>query len=214
VDRSLSYQQHLDEVKAKITARVSLIRRLAGSTWGASPQTLRISTQALVLPVAEYCAPAWSRSPHVKKVDTAINSALRIVTGCLKPTPVSHLPVLAGIAPASLRRDAATLTLARKAQKYDWHILHKATITQAPPGWLKSRHPYNKAAQEMLQSIPDDLSRDAWMAASWKQTWETAGPSRIQRYIRDPGGGVKGEDLPRHLWTSLNRPHTGVGRFQ
>ena len=114
----------------------------------------------------------------------------------------------------SLRQDAATLTLARKAQKYDWHILHKATITPAPPGRLKSCHPYNKAAQEMLQSIPEDLSRDAWLAASWKQTWETAGPSRIQQYIRDPGGGVKGEDLPRHLWTSLNHLFTGVGRFK
>ncbi|KAJ8355351.1 hypothetical protein AAFF_G00062520 [Aldrovandia affinis] len=98
---------------------------------------------------------------------------------------------LAGIAPASLRRDAATLALARKAQKYDWHILHKATTTPAPPCRLKSRHPYNKAAQEMLQSIPEDLSRDTWLAASWKQTWETAGPSRILRYIRDPGDGQR-----------------------
>ncbi|KAJ8393080.1 hypothetical protein AAFF_G00067630 [Aldrovandia affinis] len=123
-------------------------------------------------------------------VDTVINSALRIVTGCLKPTPVSYLPVLAGIAPASLRRDAATLALARKAQKYDWHILHKATTAPAPPFRLKSRHPYNKVAQEMLQSIPEDLSRDAWLAASWKQMWETAGPSRILRYIQDPGDGL------------------------
>lgn len=148
------------------------------------------------------------------KVDTAINSALRIVTGCLKPTPVSYLPVLAGIAPASLRRDAATLTLARKAQKYDWHILHKATTTPAPPGRLKSRRPFNKTAQEMLQTVSEDLSRDAWLAASWKQSWETARPSRIQQFIRDPGGSVQGEDLPRHLWTSLNRLCTGVGRFK
>ncbi|KAL7388243.1 hypothetical protein ABVT39_009812 [Epinephelus coioides] len=134
------------------------IHDLPDSTWGASPQTLRISTQALVLPVAEYCASAWSRSPHVNKVDTAINSALRIVTGCLKPTPMSHLPVLAGIAPASLRRDAATLTLARKAQKYDWHILHKATTTPAPPCRLKSPHSYNKAAQELLQLVQRRLA--------------------------------------------------------
>lgn len=41
------------------------------------------------------------------------------------------------------------------------------------------------------------------MAASWKLSWETAEPSRIQQYIRDPAGGIKGEDLPRHLWTKL-----------
>ncbi|KAL7881731.1 hypothetical protein AOLI_G00085790 [Acnodon oligacanthus] len=176
LDQTLSYKQHLDEVKAK-------------------PNT-------------------WSRSSHVNKVDTAINSTLRIVTGCLKPTPASYLPVLAGIAPASLRREATTLTLARNAQKHDWHILHKATITSAPPGRLKSRHPYNKAAQEVPQPIPEDLSRDAWLAATWKQMLDAGWSSRLPQYIRDPGGGVKGEDLPRHLWTLLNRLRTGVGRFK
>ena len=32
---------------------------------------MRISTEALVFPAAEYCAPVWSRSPHVKKLDAA-----------------------------------------------------------------------------------------------------------------------------------------------
>ncbi|KAJ3597247.1 hypothetical protein NHX12_000775 [Muraenolepis orangiensis] len=40
LDRTLSYKQHLEEVRAKVTARVSLIRRLAGTTWGASARTL------------------------------------------------------------------------------------------------------------------------------------------------------------------------------
>ncbi|KAJ3581456.1 hypothetical protein NHX12_003933 [Muraenolepis orangiensis] len=67
LDRTLSFKQHLEEVKAKVTSRVALIRRLAGTTWGASAKTLRISTQALVFSAAEYCAPVWSRSPHAIK---------------------------------------------------------------------------------------------------------------------------------------------------
>ncbi|KAJ3582743.1 hypothetical protein NHX12_000285, partial [Muraenolepis orangiensis] len=65
--RTLSFKQHLEEVKAKVTSRVALIRRLAGTTWGASAKTLRISTQALVFSAAEYCVPVWSRSPHARK---------------------------------------------------------------------------------------------------------------------------------------------------
>lgn len=76
LDRTLTFRQHLEEVKAKVTSRVALIRRLAGTTWGASAKTLRISTQALVFSAAEYCAPVWCRSPHTSKVDVAINSAL------------------------------------------------------------------------------------------------------------------------------------------
>ncbi|KAJ4921787.1 hypothetical protein JOQ06_026208 [Pogonophryne albipinna] len=67
LDRTLSFKKHLEEVKAKVTSRVALIRRLAGTTWGDSAKTLRISTQALVFSVAEYCAPVWSRSPHARK---------------------------------------------------------------------------------------------------------------------------------------------------
>ncbi|KAM3864710.1 putative RNA-directed DNA polymerase from transposon X-element [Diretmus argenteus] len=130
LDRTLSFSQHLQELKAKVTSRVALIRRLAGTTWGASAKTLRISTQALVFSAAEYCAPVWSRSPHARKVDVAINNALRIITGCLKPTPVFLLPVLAGIAPAGLRREAATLVLARKAQQHDCDYCERAVGIQ------------------------------------------------------------------------------------
>ena len=90
LDRMLKFKQYL-KVAGKVTSRVSLIRRLTGTTGGSSAKTLRISTQALVFPAAEYCAPVWSRSPHVKKVDVAINSSLRTITGCLKPTPVFQL---------------------------------------------------------------------------------------------------------------------------
>ena len=41
---------------------------------------------AQVFSAAEYCAPVWSRSPHVKKIDVAINSSLWTISGCLKPT--------------------------------------------------------------------------------------------------------------------------------
>ena len=97
LDRILNFKQHLEEVAGKVTSRVALIRRLAGTTWGACAKTLRISMQALIFPAAEYCAPVWSRSPNAKKVDVAINSSLRTISGCLKPTPVLLLPVLAGI---------------------------------------------------------------------------------------------------------------------
>ena len=124
-------------------------------------KTLRISTKAVVFPAAEYGALVWSRSPHVKKVDVATNSSLWTISGCLKPTPVFQLPVLAGIAPAGLRRKAATFALARKAMKHDWYILHGTTKKEVPLCRLKSRKPYNQDAQEILSVIHKDRSKDA-----------------------------------------------------
>ena len=99
-------------------------------------------------------APFSSGRPHVMKVDVTVNSSLRTIYGCLKPTPVFQLPVLAGIAPVGIWRKAATLTLARKAVKHDWNILHDPTKNEVPPCRLKSRKPYNKEAHEMLSVIP------------------------------------------------------------
>ncbi|KAL3052917.1 hypothetical protein OYC64_005443 [Pagothenia borchgrevinki] len=97
----------------------------------------------------------------------------------------------------------------------DWHILHNTTTTAALLRRLKSCLPFNKAAQEILNSTSEDLSRDAWLAVAWRQEWEIDGPSRIHRYIWDPGdGAIGGDDLPRRQWTTLNHLRTGVGRFE
>ena len=215
LDQMLNFKQHLEEVAGKVTSRVSIIRRLASTTWGASDKTLRISTQSLVFPAAEYCAPVWSRSTHVKMVDVAINSSLRTISGCLKPTPVFHLSVLAGIAPAGLRGKPSILVLARKAVKHDWHILHdtpKKKCLHADSSPVSK--PYNKEAHEMLSVIPEDRSKDARIAEMWKQEWEASGPTRVHRHVPDPGEGVKGEDLSRKHWTTLYRLRTGVGRYR
>ena len=66
----------------------------------------------------------------------------------------------------------------------------------------------------MLSVIPEDRSKDAWIAATWKQEWEASGPTRVHRYVSDPGEGVKGEDMSRKQWTTLNRLRTGVGRYK
>ena len=96
LDRMLNFKQHLEEVRGNVTSRVSLIRRLAGTTWAASAKTLHISTQVLVfLQLHTMPLSGAARSPHVKSVEVAINSSLRTISGCLKPTPVFQLHVLA-----------------------------------------------------------------------------------------------------------------------
>jgi len=123
LDRSLTYRRHLESLRKKLTSRVALLRRLAGSGWGAGVATLRTATLALVHSTTEYCAPVWCRSAHTRLIDPTINDALRIVTGCLCPTTAHNLPILAGIQPAELRRRGATLSLGRRAME-PGHLLH------------------------------------------------------------------------------------------
>ena len=83
LDRSLTFRHHLVTLHKKLSSRVTLLRRLVGSGWGAGAKTLRIATLSLVYSTAEYCAPVWCRSARTRLIDNVLNDALRIVTGCL-----------------------------------------------------------------------------------------------------------------------------------
>ena len=72
---------------------------------------------------AEYCAPVWSRSAHTSRVDVQLNSAMRLIPGTVRSTPLPWLPVLSNIEPPALRRKAATDKLVEKIVKHDsWPI--------------------------------------------------------------------------------------------
>ena len=121
-----------------------LLRRLAGSGWGSGAMTLHISALSLVYSTAEYCAPVWCRSTHARLIESILNDALCIVTGCLCLTPTEDLPVLSGIQPAELRRLGATLSLTNRAIHDPDHVLPGQLVWQqdAHQGRLRSRRPF------------------------------------------------------------------------
>ena len=124
LDKSLAFRHHLVALRKKLSSRITLLRQLMGSGWDAGAKTLRIATLSLVHSTAEYCVPVWCRSAHTCLIDSVLNNALHMVTGCLRPTPTDHLPVLSGIQPAELRRMGATLSLAYRGSLDPDHILH------------------------------------------------------------------------------------------
>ena len=77
--------------------RNNLVRKLSNSKWGANASTIRTTALALCYSVAEYAAPVWARSSHAQKPNPELNSACRAVTGCLKPTNVEDLYLLAEV---------------------------------------------------------------------------------------------------------------------
>ena len=155
VDRSLTFRHHLKALRKKLSTRVALLRRLAGCGWGAGSKTLRISALSLVYSTAEYCAPVWCHSTHTRLIDSILNDALRIVTGCLRPTPTENLPVLAGIQPAELRRLGAKLSLANRAIHDPDHVLHRKLVGQQDAHWgrLRSRRSFVPAAWKLLDNL-------------------------------------------------------------
>ena len=211
LDRLLTFRHHLVALRKKLSSRVTLV----GSGWGAGAKTLRIATLSLVYSTAEYCAPVWCCSAHTRLIDSVLNDALRIVTGCLRPTPTDHLPVLSGIQPAELRRLGATLSLAYRGSLYPDHILHGLLSGSSDTRQvrLRSRRPFVPGARNLL----DNLARLGIRASEWtNHKWNAEyceSASRLRAFVPGTSARPVGMGLPRASWVKLNRLRTGVGRF-
>ena len=81
---------------------------------------LKDLTTALLHSTAEYCDPAWCRSNHISFINKPIDDALRMVTGCLHPTPTNSLLVLAEKKAADLRQKRATMALANRTKELNY----------------------------------------------------------------------------------------------
>ena len=188
-----------------------------GSGWGAGAKALRIAALSLVYSTAEYCAPVWCRSAHTRLIDSVLNDALRIVTGCLRPTPTDHLPILSGIQPAELRRMGATLSLAYRGSLDPHHILYGLLSGSSDTRQvrLRSRRPFVPAARNLL----DNLARLGIRASKWtNHKWKTEteyceNASRLRAFVPGTGARPVGMSLPRAAWVKLNRLRTVVERF-
>ena len=93
----------------------------------------------------------------------AVISALRTVTGCLKPTPTQYLPSLADIVPASVRRNAATLALTYALME---HFNNNLVRLKTRPR-LKSRRPFAQSAIELTESVAGHESTAPWTQHQW-----------------------------------------------
>ena len=116
LDRTLSYTQHTHNTKMKVATRNHILPKLANSKWGTSASTIRTTAPTLCYSVAEYAAPVWARSHHAHVLDPELNTACRAITGCLKPTNVEDLYLLAGIAPPDIRRDVCARVEKKKQE--------------------------------------------------------------------------------------------------
>ena len=159
LDRTLSYSTHITNVKAKTAARNNVLRELANSKWGTHPSTIKTTALALCYSTAEYACPVWERSAHAHKIDPVLNDACRAITGCLQPTNVENLYLLAGIAPPAVRRSVTAQREREKQVNDNRHPLHGHNL---PRKRLKSRNSF-------IHSLPQTPSE--CLASGASGTW-------------------------------------------
>ena len=150
LNRTLSYKEHIHKLKCKTSARNNILRKLSNTKWGAKPATIKTTTLALCNSMAEYACPVWERSKHVSKLDPAMDEACRSITGCLRPTSVENVYLLASIAPPGVSRATTSRQERRKQTKDHGHSIYSHEPINKR---LNSRNSFTILSHHLIQTF-------------------------------------------------------------
>ena len=82
-DKRMTWKQHITSAEAKARRKMNIMRKLAGTKWGANEKILKSVYQGNVRPHLEYGSSSWMAAvmTHHQTLDKVQNQALRIITG-------------------------------------------------------------------------------------------------------------------------------------
>ena len=204
LDRSLTYRRNLESLRNKLTSRVALLRRLAGSGWGAGATTLsnsHPSPGAFNRRVLRAClVPQCSYPPHrphnqrcLANCDwmPASYTSGQPSNSCRHPTCCAFLsmPCHGAWTPALLSA-------------------HLSTGCECTAFVLAAHPPIGSSNNNNIHAAH-------WADHQWKVEW-LDNLTRFRTFIPDTGTHPHGMSHPRTawVWAFLNRLHTGVARFR
>lgn len=158
-DRRLTWKHHVESAEAKARRKLSIMRKLAGTQWGANEKILKTVYQGAVRPHLEYGSNAWmtATKTHHQTLDRVQNQALRIITGGLRSTPIEKMEHTTNIQPLSKRRECKAMTQAVKYNTMESHPM-KSRQTQASSMRLK-RTNFTSEVKKLQRQHENELPR-------------------------------------------------------
>ena len=119
LDKKLTLKKHTEAIKKKATKRLSLIKRLASTSWGSDMDTLRTLYIGYIRSVLDYnsCLQVACSKTTQSELDKVQNQALRFICGGMRSTPTSACEIHANIEPLGLRREKAALEMFERTKR-------------------------------------------------------------------------------------------------
>ena len=154
-DPRLTWKSHIEKAETKARRKLAILRKLSGTSWGATERILKNVYQQGIRPHLEYGSTAWGSGASdttLKGLDRVQNQALRIITGGMKSTPITEMEKLTKIEPLQDRRETQILIQAEKFSCTESHTM-KEKLGNLPRNRLK-RQNFIRRAKQLKRHIP------------------------------------------------------------
>ena len=186
-DKRLTWKQHIQCAETKARRKLNVMRKLAGTTWGASEKILKQVYQSTVRPHLEYGASAWmtAAQTHQNALEKVQNQALRVITGSMRSTPIAKMEQVTGLPSLKTRWNCKATAQLIKVQALEDHLMH-SRAEQPSLGRLE-RSNFLKEAKKLQKVHHDELPKNVEpiQVTSKQPPWEVS-QGNIDVYITVP----------------------------
>lgn len=106
LDTRLNWKEHINITKNKAQRAISIMKAIAGFSWGAHPSSMLCIYTGLVRAILDWGSYFYEDAApsSLESLERVQYAALRIGLGCLRRTPTNVLLHLAGVPPLRFRR--------------------------------------------------------------------------------------------------------------
>ena len=155
LDTRLTWKPQIEKMERSGLQKLTLMRKLAGTTWRADSSILTKVYTATVRPAMEYASTAWGTAAKTYKsrLDKVQNMALRVILGAMKTTLVHYMEKTANVEPLERRRSLKILIQGEKLRRLPSHPLH-TNLAQPTKNRLK-RQSLNHQYKELSRTHQD-----------------------------------------------------------
>ena len=132
-DQRVTWSKNILDISSRATLRMRILKKLAGTQWGANLKTLKPVYIGSVRPVLEYGSSTFgtAASTILQKLDKIQNTGLRIISGGMKSTPINEMERLARLKSLEEQREEKIVLQAEKYKRLQRQPTHKKCLSSA-----------------------------------------------------------------------------------
>nr|XP_049700546.1 uncharacterized protein LOC126055428 [Helicoverpa armigera] len=165
LDSKLSGIHHINYLIKRCERAISILKALAGVWWGAHPFTMKLVYNALVRSILDYGSHLVipGNKGALAGLDRIQSQCLRIISGCMKSSPINALQVECAEPPLALRRQyLASRFLSRVIPKSSHPLIPKLreldTLCHSSKYWEHKEPPLFLKAFRFFQNLESPIT--------------------------------------------------------
>ena len=164
LDTQLTWKPQIEKTERNSLWKLALMRKLAGTTWGADSSILTEVYIAIARPTMEHASTTWGTAAKTNKsrLDKVQNMALQVILGAMKTTPMHVMEKTANVERLERRRSLKILIEREKLRRLPSYPLHTNLVlpTKNCLKHLNLNHQYKELCRTHQDIVDAPMAAD------------------------------------------------------